>query len=150
MKENAKYVRETLKLRDTIESAFIALGERFYKIREESLWHGMFESYAEFLEQMRVSEATASKLMQVYRTYIVEYKIATSRLAKIGWSNLYMAIPLIAKHGVENAVEKASSLRRSDIEDEVRDENHPDCKHEWQKVTIRLCMECGKRERLSE
>lgn len=148
MKEQAKYVRETLKLRDTIEGAFIALGERFYKIREESLWHGMYESYAEFLADMRVSEATASKLMQVYRTYIVEFKIAPSKLAKIGYSNLYMAIPLIEKHGVESAIEKAASLRREDIQDEVREDAHGDCAHDWENITIRACMTCGKKERL--
>lgn len=148
MKESVKYVRDTLKLRDTIEGAFIALGERFYKISEQSLWHGVYESYAEFLTDMRVSESTASKLMQVYKVYIVEYKIAPAKLAKIGYSNLYMAIPLIAKQGVEVAIEKAGSLRREDIEDEVREEES-ECKtHDWEKVTIRVCMTCGKKERL--
>lgn len=149
MRESAKYVRDTLKLRDTIESAFIALGERFYRIREEALWQGIYESYAEFLTDMRVSEATASKLMQVYRTYIVEHKIAPVKLAKIGWSNLYIAIPLLQKNSIESVIEKAASLRRADIEDEVRDEANPNCQHDWEEVKLRVCNTCGRRERVS-
>jgi hypothetical protein len=147
MKESAKYVKETLKFRDTIEGAFIALGERFNKIKEEALWNGMYGSYGEFLADMHVSEATASKLVQVYRVYIVEHKVNPKQLAKIGYSNLYAAIPLLEKYSVEEVIQKASLLRRDDISVEARDSKEDACKHEnTETVKVRVCMDCGHRE----
>lgn len=149
MKESAKYVKETLKFRDTIEGAFIALGERFNRIKEEVLWNGMYGSFSEFLADMHVSESTASKLVQVYRVYIVEHKIKPERLAKIGYSNLYAAIPLLEKHGIDEVIQKALLLRRDDISVEARDQREDACSHDYEKVTIRVCTKCGGKEKQS-
>ena len=147
-KTAAAYIKETVALRDKIEGAFIILGERFHKILEDGLWKGTFESYAEFLAEMRISEANASKLMTVYRTYVVEHGVSHEKLARAGWSNLYTAIPLLKEKNAEEVVQKATALRRADISDEVREKQYPehDCKGET--VRYRICDTCGKRERV--
>lgn len=149
MKTEYKYINDTLKLRDTIETAFIAMGERFYKIRTETYWKGRYESYQEFLADMRVSEANASKLEAVYRTYVVEHKVKPERLARVGWSNLYEAIPLLETQGVDVVIEKAVSLRRADIQDEAREAKSGEHDHKWETVTVRVCEVCNKKERVN-
>lgn len=141
------YVKETLALRDQIEGAFLTLGERLDKIRVDSLWKGAYESWSEFLEEMRISEATASKMILVFRTYVLEYKLPITRLQKAGWSNLYTAIPLLkAGNSIDEILEKAMTLRRADIQSEVREKEAGDHKHDWETYKFRMCKVCKTRE----
>lgn len=146
---NKKYINDTLKLRDVIEGAFVALGERFYNIRTQNHWKGLYESYEEFLEDMRVSKGNASKMESVYRTYVIEHKIPPERLTPAGWSTLYQAIPLLNKYNVEEVIEKATTLLRSHIHDEVRELKAGPHECNWEQITIRTCTICQKRERVS-
>lgn len=118
------YVRDTIDLVKSIETRFLELAERLYRIKEEKLWSSSYESFADFLEAAHISQGHASILTSIHRSYVIEGGKTHNELAGIGYSNLYEAIPLIEKEGIDSAFTKAAVLTRSEIKDEVRDIKH--------------------------
>jgi len=139
-----EYVRETIDLVKQIETRFLELGARLYRIREEKLYLDTYSSFQEFLDAAHIKAGNASMLAKIHRVYVVEGGKSQQELAKIGYSNLYEAIPLIEKDGVDNTVIKAQTLTRSEIIDEVKEQKHGVHEH-VPKDDIRYAVcECGK------
>lgn len=138
-----EYVRETIDLVKQIETRFLELGARLYKIREEKLWITGYDSYQEFLDTAHINPGHASILASIHKHYVVEGKQKREALAGIGYSNLYEAIPLIESEGIASAVAKAETLTRSEIKDEVRDQKHGVHVHNIGEERWGVC-ECGK------
>lgn len=144
------FVRETIDLVKQIETRFLELGARLYKIREERLWEGNYDSFQEFLDSAHISAGMASKLAKIHHVYIVEGKKETQALAGIGYSNLYEAIPFVEEDGVDGAVALAGTLTRSEILDEKREREHGVHTHTIGDARWGICQTCGKFERLYE
>ena len=137
----SEYLRQTKELVTSIQTRFLELGARLFKIHEEKLWKGEYDSYPEFLESARISESQASIFANIHKYYVLEGGVKEERLAQIGYSSLHAALPLIERDGIEMAVVKASTLTRQEI---VRDVRDPDdvCQHT---KVIKICAECNKR-----
>lgn len=144
----ASFVRETIDLIGQIETRFLELGARLYKIREQKLWSETYDSYQEFLDTAHINPGLASMLASVHKRYVLDGKIPQEKLVGIGYTNLYEAIPLIEANGVDVAVVKASTLTRNEIKDEVRDENHGIHMHEPLEGVHWGQCKCGKFVRL--
>lgn len=145
MKEKpAEYIRETIDLVKQIETRFLELGARLFHIREKRLWEGTYDSYQEFLDAAHINPGHASILAKIHQYYIVDGGKKQETLAGIGYSNLYEAIPLIEKEGIDSAVIKAETLTRAEIKDEVRDQKHGDHTHELGEERFGICTKCGK------
>lgn len=138
----ADYLRDTIDLVKQIETRFLELGARLYTIKEKELWSGQYESFQEFLETARINPAHASIWISIHKSYIIQGGLTQKQLVGAGYTNLYASIPLIEKEGVEKALTIASTLTRSEIQQEVRDITHSDCTHEH---TITLCATCHKK-----
>lgn len=150
---NNKYIKETIELKHGIEGAFIDLGARLKKIRDERMYEGQYDSFAEFLGEMDMSEGTASRIISVFSFYIEKHGMNRQKLAEAGWSNLYSLMKLTdentTKKKVQEVVEKAIILRREDIQEEVRDHRHPNCKHEnTHEIHLLVCDDCGLRTKI--
>ena len=144
-----QYCDTTLKLKKTIETSFLSLGERLSKIRIERLWESNWSSWVEYLADMKITESTASRLITVYDTYVVKYALPEEKLASIGWSSLYeMARFIPSKQSAEDFVDKTFLMRKEDVRDEIRVARHGDHEHEWKEIHLRMCTVCGKKERL--
>ena len=141
---NEEYLRQTKELVTSIQTRFLELGARLYKIHKEKLWEGSYDSYPEFLESARISESQASIFAKVYEYYVLGGGIKEERLAQAGYSNLYQAIPLIEKEGVASAVVKALTLTRSEINDEVREAKHGIHEHTPKDEKMFSFCQCGK------
>lgn len=138
------YVRETIDLVKQIETHFLELGARLYKIREEKLYLGTYDSFQEFLDAAHINPGHASILAKIHKFYVIDGGQKQEQLAGIGYSNLYEAIPLIEKDGITKAVVKAETLTRAEIKDEVREEKHGVHEH-VPKDDVRFAVcECGK------
>lgn len=146
----ADYLRDTIDLIKQIETRFLELGERLYTIKTKELWKARHDSYQEYLDVAKVSHSQASVLAKIHQYYVVEGKMSPKRLAQVGYSNLYEAIPLIESEGVEVALEKASTLTRDEIKDEVRDERHGAHAHQVGKERWGSCEKCGKFVKLQD
>lgn len=142
------YVRETIDLCKQIETRFLELSARLYKIKENRLWEGSYESYNEFLDVARISAGNASKLTSIYQYYVVDGGKDQKQLVGIGYSNLYEAIPLIERDGIDVAIVKADTLTRNEIQEEVRDERHGVHKHTLGDERWGKCEVCNKFERV--
>jgi len=143
---NQEYLKETLTLKKRLESSFLELGRRLMKIRDEQLWNGSYDTFVEFLHEARLSEGTASKLIAVHQTFVLDYKMKSDNLAVIGWSTLYnISKGVDNKKEAEEFVGKALLLRRTDIDEELR-EKRTGCKeHQWgEKIILRKCIKCSK------
>lgn len=140
----ADYLRDTIDLIKQIETRFLELGARLYTIKTKELWKASYDSYQEYLDVAKVSPSQASMLAKIHQYYVVEGKMSTKKLAQVGYSNLYEAIPLIEKEGVAAALLKAETLTRDEIKDEVREERHGVHKHEVGKERWGSCEKCGK------
>lgn len=139
-----EYVRQTIDLVKQIETRFLELGARLYIIRERELWRDSYDSYQHFLDTAKINPGHASILASIHKHYVVEGKKQHSTLAGIGYSNLYEAIPLIERDGIDAAVIKAETLTRSEIKDEVREQKHGDHEHTVGKDRWGNCEKCGK------
>lgn len=144
MKDATNYVRQTIDLVKQIETRFLELGSRLYRIREERLWEETYESYQDFLDAAHINPGHASILCSIHKHYVVEGKKKTETLAGIGYSNLYEAIPLIERDGVDKAVVVAGTLTRAEIKDEVREQKHGVHRHKLGTERWAKCDTCGK------
>ena len=144
-----EYIRETIDLVKSIETRFLELGARLYRIREEKLYLNTYDTYTDFLEAAHINPGHASILYSIHKNYIIDGGKEQNSLAGIGYSNLYEAIPLIERDGVENAVLKAETLTRSEIKDEVREQKHGEHEHVVGIERFGICH-CGKFIRLDE
>lgn len=142
--KTADYICDTIDLVHQIETRFLELAKRLYKIKEEKLWSTTYDSFQEFLDEAHINPGHASILVSIHRNYIVEGGKTQEQLKGIGYSNLYEAIPLIEKDGVDKALKKAETLTRAEIIHEVRDVEHPDCTHP---MLITICEVCRKKVR---
>lgn len=144
-RDKRQYLEDTKKLKNGLEEGFIHLGERLYKIKEERVWEIDHRSYAEFLMEIRVSEGTASKLVAIYKRFVLEYDMPYEKLAECSWNSLYQLLPLATtKDKAEELIDDAASLKRGDVEEKVREVNHPDCAHE-DTYKLVVCRDCGYR-----
>ena len=141
------FLNDTLKLRDNLEFGFLELGARLKKIRDERLFEGHYDSFREFLEEARLTESFASRLITIHIRFIEGFHMKREDLAHVGWSSLYQ----IAKHTedekeAKELVEMARTVRRSDLEDEIRERKTGCVDHELGEETLilRRCVKCGK------
>ena len=82
---NESYLKETISLRHNIEGAFLELGERLNNIRSKAIWRGKYESYEEFLEDIKITPTIASSLVTVYTVYVLEHKVPIKKLSAVGY-----------------------------------------------------------------
>lgn len=146
------YCRSTIQLKETIETSFIALGERLARIRQGNLWEQEWGSWEEYVMELKMSPATASKLINVYETFVVKFQLPHDKLGATGWASLYEVLPLCtSKEKAEEMVEKATVLKRDDLRDEIREATKGVCSHtNGHTITLRICDDCGKKIRVYE
>lgn len=127
---------------------FFEVAEHLYTIQEKKLWESNYDSFREFLDDAKMTEGNASMLIKVYRHYVIEGGASVDKLTNAGYSSLYAAIPLIEKHGMEHAIQAASTLTRAEIKDEVRDIKHGEHEHITNGECWSPCTTCNKFTRI--
>ena len=116
------FCRDTIELVKAIETRFLELGARLYKIAEEKLWEGQYESFNDFLQNASINKGTASKLVSIHRSYVVEGGVKVEQLAGVPYTNLYQAIPMIEKEGAARVATLAETLTKEEIKEELREQ----------------------------
>lgn len=144
---NHSYLQETISLREELEGAFLILAERLYKIREERLWEGEYVDFNEFIRETRLSKATVSKLTGIYEKFILLGGIPREEVAKTGWSNISLFLPMIqSKKDARDIFDKIAPLDRTDCERTYREMKSGvsmgECKH-GDIYTLDICRDCG-------
>lgn len=153
--QNYSYLTDTIELKKTIEVSFLTLGERLSKIRHEKLWSDGYTSFEEFLEEAKLSPATASKLINIYQRFFIEWKFPQEKLVEAGgWTVVATLLPVCkTREQAEDWLGRSHLLTRSDMEKEIKELKTglpmKDCLH-TNSYVIRVCRDCGNRERIYE
>jgi len=145
------YCQETINLKKGLESGFIVLAERLARIKLEEMWKEQWSSFSEYLAEMRITDATASKLIAVHRLYVDKYQIDEQLLVETNWSTLYEIRELVGEKSKEEVVQiikDYSVLKRDDAREALREAKNGECMHEWHEIHIRQCSKCAKREKI--
>lgn len=149
--QNYDYCQETIKLREQIEVAFIAIGERLKHIRDKHWYEGSWETFEDYLKEMKMHSSVASRLIKVYEKFILEYEISPHRVALAGgWSNAYEIIGKAnSKEEAEEWLEKfeyASNQKDvGSVKKELRSGiKRDECSHS-ETYTIKICRQCGEK-----
>jgi hypothetical protein len=146
---NLNFCHDTLELKGTIENSFLVLGERLLKIRTERLYEPQWQAFDEYVNEMKMSEASANKLISIYQKFILEYKIPSNLLTLAGgWAVVAEILPVVTKDTVKDWLNKATVLSRQDLRKEVKEArtgiDMSKCEHK-NFYTIRCCRDCGDR-----
>lgn len=148
------YCLEVVELKKNIELAFLTLGERLYKIREEELYIGSWESFNDYLEEIKMSPSVASRLISVYSKMVLEYNLEPSLIANAGgWSNAYEIIKIASgKEEAENWLRESEHRMAKDTKIALREAKTgvsiEKCEHDY--YDIRVCRKCGDKSRIYE
>lgn len=150
---NFAYCEDTKKLKEHLESSFLELGERLLIIRDGRLYEPQHTSFTEYVWELKMSEGTASKLINIFKRFVLEYGIDRQRLIDAGgWSNLAVVLPVIkSKRDAEYWLERYEVNSRPDVEKEVKELrtglSQAECKH-LDYYELRICNDCGMREKI--
>lgn len=146
---------EAIGLKKSLETQFLALGEHLLRIKTELLYEPHFGSWGAFLDEMKISESQASRLMGIYQRFVVDYGFAPGQLAEAGgWTTVARLLPVATtKKKAEKYLHLAKELTRADLEKELREERtgteERACAHKRSYV-IKICPDCGLKERVYE
>ncbi len=150
--ESYNYCEQAIKLKQHAEVTFIALAGHLMKIRDEKLWNAGYTSFEEFLDELKISPATASKLISIYQKYVIEYGFTDEELSAAGgWSVLAETLPLIGSRSLaEEWLVKSATLSLRDIRKEaleakkgiITTSTTTTCEHH-NKMLIEKCIDCG-------
>lgn len=156
-KTNTEFCAATLELKNSIEVSFLELGKRLLNIRDERLFEPNWESFPSYLQEMKMTEATASRLINIYAKFVLEYELAPAKVAEAGgWATLSELLPVIKRGTKEEAVawlNKASTLTKDDLRKEVKEAmsgiEMAKCKHE-ETLLFKRCVTCKDTWRVYE
>ncbi len=151
--KNYDYCQEAIALKKTIETSFLSLGERLARIRDDRLFVGQWETFEIFLEDAKVSPATASKLINIYQRFYLEWGFKAQSLVDAGgWSVIATLLPVCrTKDEAQNWLQIAQIKSRSDLEKDIKEQktgiDMSTCSH-GDSYSIQVCRTCGDRLRI--
>jgi hypothetical protein len=149
------FCTDTLKLKKTSESSFLELGARLRAIRDGHLYEPQWTSFPEYLSEMDVSESQASKLINIYKVFIVEGKFPVEKVLQAkGHAVLAEYLPYIKTQedrewALENATLLSSQDSRKLLKEKKTGVDMSECKHEDYYI-IKVCRTCGDKESIHE
>lgn len=148
--KNHNFCTDTIELCAKINTGFIILAERLYKIREERLFEPYWDSFYEFVLDMNaVSMGTVSRLLKVYQKYCIDLNMKPKTISKGEWSILYTAIPVVkSKDDALFYIETPNTRQAilAEIKEKKTGIPQASCDHE-DSYLIRICRKCGDRHR---
>lgn len=148
--EKYNFLEETKTLLTQTSYAQFVLAERLHRIKEQKLWQSGYESFEDYCMELKLyNMGTISKLITVYKKFILEYQLPQEKLAGVGYTVLYKAHSVIkSKEDAEEFVENATIWTGSDINREIASRKSgkdiDDCDHE-NTILVKICKDCGQR-----
>lgn len=153
--DNLQYCQDALALKKNIEVDFLSLGEYLYNIKEHNLFDPQWGSFLEFCDELKMSQNTVNKLIQIHETFILGYGFSVDQISTVGgWGALQEILPMVkSKKDAVRWLKEASLLTSSDLRKNIREEktgvDMARCRHKDSYI-IRICRTCGDRMQLDE
>ena len=153
---NKDFCDTTLQLEQGARVVYLMLGERLNRIRENKLYEPAWSSWHEYCMEFKdLSTGSISKIIAVYKKFIVEFGYEPTELAKAGgWTKLYEISKRVkTKADAEKWLGLAELSSRKDLNDHLIEDEvgivMSECKH-TKTYVVRICEECGDKERIYE
>lgn len=128
-------IESTRQLLNSVRGSSIKIGENLYTLKQ-GLEAGT--NWGDTLrDEFDLSEGQASKLISVYKLYVLEGGISPAKLEGIDTERLYLAKGL--EGSPEERLAKAANLTRRELREEKTDEDGHT--HE----AVEICKHCGIR-----
>lgn len=149
---NYEYIEKTVALKNNIEKGFLELGERLKSIRDERMYEPQYDSFDDFIPELKMSHATVSKLINIYEKFVVQYRLSSTVLLEAGgWTVIAELLPIVkSKADAKKWIEKARLLHRNDLRIEIKEFrtgiDQRTCKHTKDFYVLHICRICGFRE----
>lgn len=150
VQEAIDYLQETTELKKNLEVAFIDLGRHLKRIKDEKLYLHGYENFLGFLDDIKVSESVASRLIAIYDKFIIQLGYAPAQVAEAGgWSLVSTILPVIqTREDADEWMNKATTLTRADLRREIKEHQSgidmTKCEHA-ETYTVTICRDCGDR-----
>ncbi len=125
-------------LKQQINNSFLTVGHLLHEIKEQRLYEQLdYESFNEYISQPELSlkRSTAYKLMGIYEKLFLELRVSQDRLLPVDWGKLDMIRTSATTENIDELLEKAKSLSRSDLRAEISGEEPT--------IIIKYCPHCG-------
>lgn len=148
--KNYTFCDETIKLKQNIENSFIEMGRRLMTIRDNRLFEPQWTSFAEYLEEMKLSEAQASKLINIVRKIVIRHQFSTAELLQTGgWAVLAEILPFITdkttRDEVQEMIDDSKVLTMQDLRKKLKEKktgiDMSQCKHDNFYI-LKICRTC--------
>ena len=111
-------------LRNLAGKTFLQLGAKLSQFKEIRGWtalqHPTFESYLADPD-VDISRSLAFKLIRVHELFVIFYECPPDILLQAGYNKLELIGPHVHSLNVEEWVNKAAALSRSDLREELRE-----------------------------
>lgn len=146
--KDLEYCKDALTLKTSLEEGFLRLGEYLLNIKEKSLYEPNWASWEEYSIELKMSQNSINKLIQIYQTLVLNHGIPEKKIVDAGgWSVIADLLPVIkSKEDAEEWLTKAKELTREDLRKELTEEKTglpmKDCRHR-NTYTIVVCRDCG-------
>lgn len=152
-KTNFDYCKETLELKLGLENKYLELAMRLHKIFNERMYEPNYETFGDFIEELKMSRSKGSALVNIWQRLVVDWKIKKELISNAGgWTKVYEFLPLMKNKDQAVAwLQKSKDLSQSDIRKEKQEAKTgipmATCKHP-DYVIFRRCVACGDTERI--
>ena len=94
--------------------AFLEAAALLHEVDIKNAWEGRYSSFGEFVEDgAQISKGMASKLLKVYRHFVLEGSFAAKQLELVDPEKLYLAINLEGNY--QKQYEQAIALSRQEL-----------------------------------
>lgn len=154
--ENKKYelCMTAIEAKTDIEWKFIELGTLLYKIKAEKLWEPSWESWHAYLDEMKLEDSKASRLINIYQVFVLHYQVEPKQLAEAGgWTVVAELLPVIdskttSREEVDRLLGIVTIQTRKDARQTLQAvKTGIECEHEnTRRLVLDICEDCGHRE----
>lgn len=149
-KRNYLFCKETFELKENLEGNFMSLGERLSMIWKEALYLPNYDTFTDFLEDLKMSRATASKLIQIHEVLVMKYDFEPKEIADAGgWSSVSEVVPFATtKKEARMWLSRVKHNTRADLRRFIAEAKTgvkmDKCKHK-NFYKIKICEDCKVR-----
>lgn len=152
---NFDYCQETISLKSELEISYLDLASRLHRIELNRMFEPNYDTFDDFLEDIKLTRSSASKMIAVWRTFIIKFKMKPKQIAQAG--GVYKAYEVIKYSNTRKQAEewllRAKENTRRDLRKHLTEAktgiSMVECKHkDCEIITYRLCKKCGDTERI--
>ena len=152
---------KVIKYKEIASISFLFIGRELKKIKEDKLYRYLgsdspeYESFEGYVNSPTINMdlRKAYYLIQIWSTFCEGYKYKPEELSGIYWTALRAILPVVNKDNVSDMIEKAKTLTRTHLEQEVKQlkvglgsmEDMEKHSHEWKFISYYRCTVCGEK-----